>query len=114
MSSSSTTWAAPVSYTHLDVYKRQGLHIPSTTEPYAVSVVLDHAVTHVVEAPDLVADQAAGLRAHATQVTVFDGYYTLSNNIAARLSGREGFAERGVVTDELIGCGKPWQAGLFD
>ncbi|HMT31529.1 MAG TPA: PIG-L family deacetylase [Dermatophilaceae bacterium] len=91
-----------------------GLHIPSTTEPYAVSVVLDHAVTHVVEAPDLVADQAAGLRAHATQVTVFDGYYTLSNNIAARLSGREGFAERGVVTDELIGCGKPWQAGLFD
>jgi N-acetyl-1-D-myo-inositol-2-amino-2-deoxy-alpha-D-glucopyranoside deacetylase len=47
------------------------------------------------------------LRAHATQVTVFDGYYALSNNIAARLSGREGFAEREASsTDELIGCRK--------
>ncbi len=91
-----------------------GLLVPSPTEPYAVSVVPDAAVSHVVQAPALLADQAAGLRAHATQVVVFDGYYTLSNNIAARLSGREGFAERGVITDELVGNEKPWQTSLLD
>ena len=34
----------------------------------------------------------AALRAHPTQVTVHDGWYTLSNDIAARLAGREGYA----------------------
>ena len=36
--------------------------------------------------------QAAALAAHGTQVRVFDGYYALSNDVAARLAGREGFA----------------------
>jgi N-acetyl-1-D-myo-inositol-2-amino-2-deoxy-alpha-D-glucopyranoside deacetylase len=68
-----------------------GLHIPGLEEPYAVSVVDDDLVTHVV------VDEAAGARrvrallAHRTQVSVYDGYYTLSNDIAARLGGREAF-----------------------
>ncbi len=91
-----------------------GLHIPTRTEPYAVSVVPDAAVSHVVHAPALVEFQSVALQGHATQVTVGDGYYALSNNIAARLSGREGFAARGVVDDELIGVEKPWKTSLFD
>lgn len=91
-----------------------GLHIPSRTDPYAVSVVPDAAVSHVVRAPALVEFQAAALQGHATQVTVGDGYFALSNNIAARLSGREGFAARGVIDDELIVVETPWQTSLFD
>ena len=38
------------------------------------------------------ARQTAALRAHATQVTVFDGWFALSNDIAQRLPGREAWA----------------------
>lgn len=31
------------------------------------------------------------LREHATQARVFQGYYALSNDVAARLSEREGY-----------------------
>ena len=62
----------------------------------------------------LVEFQAAALQGLATQVTVGDGYFALSNNIAARLCGREGFAARGVVDDELIVVETPWQTSLFD
>jgi N-acetyl-1-D-myo-inositol-2-amino-2-deoxy-alpha-D-glucopyranoside deacetylase len=34
----------------------------------------------------------AALRHHRTQVSVYDGYYALSNDIAARLPAREGYA----------------------
>ena len=68
------------------------LILPSPSDPYAVSVVPDAWVSHVVEAPELVPVQAAALEAHRTQVTVADGHYALSNLVAARLSGREGYA----------------------
>ena len=42
------------------------------------------------------------LAQHATQVRVFDGYYALSNHIAVRLSGREGFARFDPVRGELV------------
>jgi N-acetyl-1-D-myo-inositol-2-amino-2-deoxy-alpha-D-glucopyranoside deacetylase len=46
--------------------------------------------------------QSQALAQHATQVTVYDGYYALSNHIAARLGGREGFAQFDPVAGHLV------------
>ncbi|MGV1007760.1 MAG: N-acetyl-1-D-myo-inositol-2-amino-2-deoxy-alpha-D-glucopyranoside deacetylase [Dermatophilaceae bacterium] len=76
-----------------------GLHVPASDEPYAVSVVDDALVTHVVLDAKALDRQVRALRAHRTQVRVFDeGYYTLSNLLAARLSGREAFIRFDPVT----------------
>lgn len=83
-----------------------------TVEPYAVSVLPDHRVTHQIVDVDLIDLQAEALRCHRTQVMVFDGYYTLSNDIAARLSGREGFAEIDPATGDLIASEGP-RTGLL-
>lgn len=71
-------------------------------EPYPPSVVPDEAVTHVVEEPTMVAIQSRALARHATQVVVHEGYYTLSNYVATRLSGREGFAQFDPVAGHLV------------
>jgi N-acetyl-1-D-myo-inositol-2-amino-2-deoxy-alpha-D-glucopyranoside deacetylase len=70
--------------------------------PYPPSVVSDEIVTHVVEEPAFVEIQSRALAKHATQVSVFDGYYALSNHIAGRLSGREGFAQFDPVGGDLV------------
>ena len=70
-------------------------------EPYPPSVVPDESVTHVVEEPTLVQMQSMALAQHATQVVVHEGYYALSNHIAGRLSGREGFARFDPVAGHL-------------
>ena len=71
-----------------------GWSLPDPDGDYPPSVVADGLVTHEVVDPALVALQAAALRHHVTQVTVAASgeTYALSNDIAARLSGREGFA----------------------
>ena len=70
--------------------------------PYASSVVSDEVITHIVDEPALVEVQSRALAEHRTQVTVYDGYYALSNHLAARLSGREGFARLDPVTGDLL------------
>jgi N-acetyl-1-D-myo-inositol-2-amino-2-deoxy-alpha-D-glucopyranoside deacetylase len=86
-------------------------HVPSTNPncvvpqwdaPYPPSVVSDATVTHVVKEPALVGVQSQALAQHATQVSVYDGYYALSNQIAARLSGREGFAQFDPIAGRLV------------
>ena len=69
-----------------------GVSIPAADDPLTPSMVADELVTHVVADAEGARRQAAAMRAHATQITVFDGWFTLSNDIAARLSGREGYA----------------------
>jgi N-acetyl-1-D-myo-inositol-2-amino-2-deoxy-alpha-D-glucopyranoside deacetylase len=66
--------------------------VPAADAPYPPAVVDDDLVTHAVVDPSVLPAQAAALRRHPTQVTVHDGWYTLSNDIAARLPGREGYA----------------------
>ena len=66
--------------------------LPDPDAEYPPSVVDDDIVTHEIVAPELVALQATALLAHRTQVSVDGETYALSNGIAARLSGREGFA----------------------
>lgn len=66
--------------------------VPGPDEPFAPSVVDDGLVTHAVVDPAALPTQVAALRGHPTQATVHDGWYTLSNDVAARLAGREGYA----------------------
>lgn len=74
--------------------------VPRVDEPYAVGVVADELVTHAVQDRSVLAVQAEALRCHATQVTVHDGFYTLSNDVASRLAGREGYALLDPATGE--------------
>ncbi|MGB5952959.1 MAG: PIG-L family deacetylase, partial [Ornithinimicrobium sp.] len=70
-----------------------GLELLRDDAPYPPSVGADSEVTdHLVDsaAADL---RTRALRHHRTQVSVFDGYYALSNDVAARLSEREGYRE---------------------
>jgi N-acetyl-1-D-myo-inositol-2-amino-2-deoxy-alpha-D-glucopyranoside deacetylase len=73
-------------------------------DPYPPSVVDDHLVTHVVVDPVARQRQAEALRRHPTQATVAaDGEsYALSNDIAARLSGREGFVRVDLATGRFV------------
>lgn len=84
--------------------------------PYPPSVVSDETVTHVVDEPALVEVQSQALAQHSSQVSVYEGYYALSNRIAARLSGREGFARFDPVAGHLVPAapGAPRHTGLLN
>ncbi|KRE42141.1 N-acetyl-1-D-myo-inositol-2-amino-2-deoxy-alpha-D-glucopyranoside deacetylase [Knoellia sp. Soil729] len=76
--------------------------VPSPSDPMPPSVVDDDLVTHVIDDPALVPAQQEALRHHATQVVVGDGWFALSNDIAARLAGREGYALLDPASGELV------------
>ncbi|MFN8097496.1 MAG: N-acetyl-1-D-myo-inositol-2-amino-2-deoxy-alpha-D-glucopyranoside deacetylase [Dermatophilaceae bacterium] len=78
-----------------------GIGIPSPEEPYAESVLPGDLAAVVHESATALARQEAALRAHATQVTVHEGWFTLSNDIAQRLPGREAWAALDPVTGLL-------------
>src|SRR6476661_5254930 len=80
-----------------------GWSLPDPDGEYPPSVVGDDLVTHAVVDPALVPVQADALRHHVTQVTVAASgdTYALSNDIAARLPGREGFALLDPATGRL-------------
>lgn len=125
------TMAAPVAYCILTpqswasqdrLWLQENVSATSSTcvvrqqdDPYPPSVVRDEVVTHVVDEPGLVETQSRALAQHKTQVVVYDGYYTLSNHVATRLSGREGFARFDLATGDLVPAapGAPWHAGLL-
>ncbi len=88
---------------HLD-----GVTTLSHDDPYPPSVVADEVVTHQVVDPAVIGIQADALRCHRTQVTVHPGnFYTLSNDVVAVLSGREGFAELDVDAGGLVAARGP-------
>jgi N-acetyl-1-D-myo-inositol-2-amino-2-deoxy-alpha-D-glucopyranoside deacetylase len=110
-------WVAPVAFCILtplswasqdrrwlreNVSEHSNCVVPQQDEPYPPSVVADERVTHVVQEPALVETQSRALAKHATQVIVHDGYYELSNHIASRLGGREGFARFDPVAGRLL------------
>ena len=70
-----------------------GFVVPERGDAYPPSVVPDDEVTHAVADDAAVSLQIKALREHRTQVSVADEVYALSNDVAARLSGREGFTE---------------------
>lgn len=79
-----------------------GLTLLDDSDPFPPSVVDPARITHeVIGTPEALARRDAALRAHATQVTVFDGgYHALSNDIAARTRDREWFARLDPLTGE--------------
>jgi N-acetyl-1-D-myo-inositol-2-amino-2-deoxy-alpha-D-glucopyranoside deacetylase len=79
-----------------------GWQVPDPTDPFPPSVVDDEAVSHEVVDPAVVPAQQAALLEHRTQVSVADGCYALSNDIAARLSGREGYSRLDPATGALV------------
>jgi N-acetyl-1-D-myo-inositol-2-amino-2-deoxy-alpha-D-glucopyranoside deacetylase len=99
------TWAEEDRAWLRDHVPPDGPTVPGPDAPYAPSVVDDALVTHAVVDPAALPAQVAAVRQHATQVTVYDGYYALSNEIAARLPGREGYAVLDPETGRLRGRG---------
>ena len=85
----------------------RGLVVPGDSEPFPASVVPDEVVTHRVVDPSVVPVQVRALRFHETQVVVGDGWYALSNHVASRLAGREGFARLDPATGRPEGQGGP-------
>ena len=76
--------------------------VPAPDEAFLPSVVDDAHVTHTVVDDAELVRQVAALRRHRTQVAVFDGYYTLSNDVATRLSGREAFMRLDPSTGRVL------------
>ncbi|GAB3586653.1 PIG-L family deacetylase [Calidifontibacter terrae] len=66
----------------------EGTVVPELDDSYPPSV-LDLENVRILDDPTAAQRQVEALRYHRTQVEVRDGWYTLSNNVAARLSGRE-------------------------
>lgn len=84
------------------------------TGDHPPQVVADEQVAYEVVDPQAVAGQVGALREHRTQVSVEGDQYALSNDIAARLSGREGFAEVDVVTGALVPPSRPGRRPLAE
>lgn len=84
-----------------------GFLVPSADDPFPPSVAEDAEVTHAVVDEQAVTAQIRALRAHRTQVTVADEVYALSNDIAARLSGREGYARYDAEARARVGAAAP-------
>ena len=80
-----------------------GVVVPALEDVFLPSVVDDAQVTHTVVDEEALVAQTAALRRHRTQVSVFGGYYTLSNDVATRLAAREAF----VRLDPVSGAALP-------
>lgn len=77
-------------------------HLADDDAPSA-STVDDDRVTHVVVDPIHLPAQIAALDAHRTQLRVWaDGYFALTNDVAARLAGREAFVRVDAATGKAV------------
>ncbi|HEX3003965.1 MAG TPA: N-acetyl-1-D-myo-inositol-2-amino-2-deoxy-alpha-D-glucopyranoside deacetylase [Angustibacter sp.] len=87
-----------------------GMTAPDASDGFPPAVVPDDQLDVVVEAPQHLDAVVAALRCHATQVRVEPPWFALSNDVARRLTAREGFrrvrgpraATRGQVADDLF------------
>jgi N-acetyl-1-D-myo-inositol-2-amino-2-deoxy-alpha-D-glucopyranoside deacetylase len=84
---------------HVQPGEQPGLTLPPEDAPFPPSVVEDDQVTHEVVDPEAARLRTQALLEHRTQVSVHGDYYALSNDIAARLSAREGY----VLVDPATG-----------
>ncbi len=83
-----------------------GLAYPADDDPVISSTVDDDLITHVVVDPVHLPAQIDALDAHRTQLRVWPGaYFALTNDVAARLAGREAFIRVDPVTGERIATG---------
>jgi N-acetyl-1-D-myo-inositol-2-amino-2-deoxy-alpha-D-glucopyranoside deacetylase len=72
----------------------------------------DELVTTVVNAEDHFEQKMAAMRAHATQISVEDGFFALSNNLGHRVMGLEHYRlVRGTASGDRDDHG--WETDLF-
>ena len=77
--------------------------------PFAVD---DDVITTVVNAEEFGEVKMAALREHATQVSVEDGFFALSNNLGNKVMGVEFYRlAKGVVAGPFDDKG--WETDLF-
>ena len=98
--------------THVD--PDEGWVVPQADDPYRPGEVDDLLVTHATVDPTAVAVQSEALRCHATQVVVGQEWFVLSNHIASRLAGREGFARVDLATGETVPADGSARRGLLE
>jgi N-acetyl-1-D-myo-inositol-2-amino-2-deoxy-alpha-D-glucopyranoside deacetylase len=80
-----------------------GLSYPADDDPLISSTVDDDLVTHVILDPVHLPAQIDALDAHRTQLRVWPGgYYALTNDVAARLAGREAYVRVDPATGTRI------------
>jgi N-acetyl-1-D-myo-inositol-2-amino-2-deoxy-alpha-D-glucopyranoside deacetylase len=83
-----------------------GLDYRVDDDPVTSSTVDDDIVTHVVVDPIHLPSQIDALDAHRTQLRVWPGgYFALTNDVAARLAGREAFVRVDPVTGARVSDG---------
>lgn len=86
----------------------QRLLLPGPDDPYPPNVVADDLVAwDVAGDPEALTRRDAALRAHETQVRVGDGWYALSNDIAARLAAVESYVPLDPETGALAPVSGP-------
>jgi N-acetyl-1-D-myo-inositol-2-amino-2-deoxy-alpha-D-glucopyranoside deacetylase len=91
-----------------------GLACLADDDPVISSVVDDDQITHAVVDPVHLPAQIDALDAHRTQLRVWPGgYYALTNDVAARLAGREAFVRVDAVTGERISGSGVVESGLL-
>lgn len=90
--------------THLDESTRDAhrLLLPPDDHTARLSVVPDDLVTHATVDPGVLPVQRAAVEAHRTQVRLAPGCLALSNDVAVRTAGREGFAQLDVDTGRTV------------
>jgi N-acetyl-1-D-myo-inositol-2-amino-2-deoxy-alpha-D-glucopyranoside deacetylase len=83
-----------------------GLAFRADDDPVISSTIDDALITHLVVDPVHLPAQIHALDAHRTQLRVWlGGYYALSNNVAARLAGREAFVRVDPATGQRVDTG---------
>jgi N-acetyl-1-D-myo-inositol-2-amino-2-deoxy-alpha-D-glucopyranoside deacetylase len=86
----------------LDALRRTGSHLSIVDSVDDLPFVAeDDCVTTVVDGARFAAAKAAAMRAHATQITVAEPFFALSNQIGLQISGVEHY---GLVRGSLAGA----------
>ncbi len=87
-----------------------GYAVPASVDEVAVVVEEDSMVSAAIEAEEFVPAKAAAMRAHATQISVHEPFYALSDDVGMKVLGTEYYRQaRGDLPDP----GAPVSADLF-
>jgi N-acetyl-1-D-myo-inositol-2-amino-2-deoxy-alpha-D-glucopyranoside deacetylase len=87
-----------------------GFAVPPSLDDVAVVLEDDALITAVVQAEDFARAKAAAMRAHATQITVEEPFYALSDNVGMAVLGTEYYRQ---ARGDLPEPGAPVRTDLF-
>ena len=87
-----------------------GFTVPASADEIASVVEADSMISAAVEAEEFVPAKAAAMRAHATQVSVDEPFYALSDFVGMRVLGTEYYRQ---ARGQLPESGAPVRTDLF-